>query len=57
MRRIIGILTILTFIVLTGCMKGSTDSSKNVIAPSLQLSTIPIVQPSPQPTAAICRNI
>src|ERR1700730_6907862 len=50
MRRIIGILTLLIFIVLTGC---TTGSSKNVTAPSVQPSTVPIVQPSHQPTAAI----
>jgi phosphatidylserine/phosphatidylglycerophosphate/cardiolipin synthase-like enzyme len=33
-------------------MKGSIDSSKNVTAPIVQPSTIPIVQSSPQPTAA-----
>jgi phosphatidylserine/phosphatidylglycerophosphate/cardiolipin synthase-like enzyme len=53
MRRIFGILTLLIFIVLTGCMKGSTDSSKNLKASSVQPTTLPIVQPSPQPTAAI----
>jgi phosphatidylserine/phosphatidylglycerophosphate/cardiolipin synthase-like enzyme len=52
MRRIIGILTLLFIIALTGCMKGSADSSKDVKAQSVQPSATPIVQPSPQPTAA-----